>query len=294
MTEDLTGRRAFLAAGAFGSAAVLGTAASTLAASVRPAAAQTATAGSSLQAIIDRGQLRIGVAPGEPWFFKDQRSGEWHGLGWGTGVLLAKELSVEPVPVETTWGNAVAAMQAGQFDVMFTMDATPQRALAVDFPSQPMFYYAQGVLLKDGLDLSTWEEMNKPEFKIGVVLGTSPDRDITVRLPNAQIERFPSIDELGAAYVAGQMDAISLFHPALIMLQSRVKRGKVILPTPIRQSASSAAVPRMEDKSWRDWLGLALNYFYTTGQTQKVFEEFLTFRGIDATKVPAIMRENWG
>lgn len=287
MTENIGSRRTFLAAGSlFGAGAAL-------AASAGPVLAQEASAGSTLKAIRDRGELRIGVAPGEPWFYKDQRSGEWYGLGWGTGVAVAKELGVKPVPVETTWGNAVAALQAGQFAVMFTMDATPQRALAVDFPIQPMFWYAQGVLLADGQTVTTWEEMNKPEFRIGVVLGTSPDRDITVRLPKATIERFPSADETGAAFIAGRMDGISLFHPALVMLQSRIKKGKIILPQPMRESPSSAAVPNVADKSWRDWLGVCLGYFYATGQTQKIFEEYLAFRGIDPASTPAIMRERW-
>ncbi|NTI18071.1 transporter substrate-binding domain-containing protein [Agrobacterium rhizogenes] len=287
MTEDVTGRRAFLTAAALGGGAAV------LVGGATAAVAQTASAPGTLQAIRDRGELRIAVAPGEPWFYKDQRSGEWYGLGWGVGVALAKELGIKATPVETTWGTAIAGLQAGQFDVMFTMDATPQRALAADFPVQPMFYYAQGVLLKDGVTVTTWEEMNKPEFKIGVVLGTSPDRDITVRLPKATIERFPSADETGAAFVAGRMDAISLFHPALVMLQSKVTRGSIVLPEPIRQSPSSAGVPNQADKSWRDWLGLSMDYLYQTGQTQKIFDEYLTYRGIDASKVPAIMRERW-
>jgi polar amino acid transport system substrate-binding protein len=287
MTEEINGRRAFLTAAALGGGAAV------LVGGATAAVAQTASAPGTLQAIRDRGELRIAVAPGEPWFYKDQRSGEWYGLGWGVGVALAKELGIKATPVETTWGTAIAGLQAGQFDVMFTMDATPQRALAADFPVQPMFYYAQGVLLKDGVTVTTWEEMNKPEFKIGVVLGTSPDRDITVRLPKATIERFPSADETGAAFVAGRMDAISLFHPALVMLQSKVKRGSIVLPEPIRQSPSSAGVPNQADKSWRDWLGLSMDYLYQTGQTQKIFDEYLTYRGIDASKVPAIMRERW-
>ncbi|MQB40819.1 transporter substrate-binding domain-containing protein [Rhizobium sp. ICMP 5592] len=287
MSEEINGRRAFLTAAALGGGAAV------LVGGAKAAVAQTASAPGTLQAIRDRGELRIAVAPGEPWFYKDQRSGEWYGLGWGVGVALAKELGIKATPVETTWGTAIAGLQAGQFDVMFTMDATPQRALAADFPVQPMFYYAQGVLLKDGVTVTTWEEMNKPEFKIGVVLGTSPDRDITVRLPKATIERFPSADETGAAFVAGRMDAISLFHPALVMLQSKVKRGSIVLPEPIRQSPSSAGVPNQADKSWRDWLGLSMDYLYQTGQTQKIFDEYLTYRGIDASKVPAIMRERW-
>lgn len=290
MTDTLGSRRSFLAAGSLLGAGAL--AAGSVVASSGALQAQTAE-GSSLKAIIARGELRIGVAPGEPWFYKDQRSGEWYGLGWGTGVAVAKELGVKPVAVETTWGNAVAALQAGQFDVMFTMDATPQRALAVDFPVQPMFWYAQGVLLADGQTVTTWEEMNKPEFRIGVVLGTSPDRDITVRLPKATIERFPSADETGAAFIAGRMDGISLFHPALVMLQSRIKKGKIILPQPMRESPSSAAVPNLPNKDWRDWLGVCLGYFYATGLTQKIFEDYLAFRNIDPASTPAIMRERW-
>lgn len=272
--------------------ALLGTGAAALAlAPVSQAAAQGT--GNTLQAIRDKGELRIGVAPGEPWFFRDQRTNQWHGIGWGVGVALARELNVRPVPVETTWGNAVAGLQANQFDVMFVLDATPQRALAIDFPVQPMFFYAQGLLLRPGLTITAWEEANKAEIRLGVVLGTSPDRDVTARLPRAQIERFPTADEVAAAFQAGRVDAIALFHPALVMLRSRVRRGTVVLPTPILAASTSAGVRREADKTWRDWLGLTLAHMYTTGATQKIYEEYLTFRGIEPGQAPPVMREMW-
>lgn len=249
--------------------------------------------GDALQKIRTSGELKIGVAQGEPWFYKDSRSGEWHGIGWGVGAAVARELGVKPVPVETTWGNAVAGLQAGQFDVMFVLDATPQRALAVDFPVQPMFYYAQGVLVRDGLAAESWNDLNKPEVRIGVILGTSPDRDVTARLPLAKIERFPNGDETAAAFQAGRVDAISLFHPALVMLQGRVKKGKVLLPKPIRASSTSAGVRPNADKSWRDWLGQSMAYLYTTGETQKIYEDYLKFRGLDPSAAPSIVREQW-
>jgi len=45
---------------------------------------------------------------------------------------------VELETVEVTWGTAVSALQANQIDIMFVLDATPERALAIDFPSQPL------------------------------------------------------------------------------------------------------------------------------------------------------------
>lgn len=283
MTSSTFDRRRLLHAGALGGAATL----------VAAGGAQ-AQEKSTWQQIRERGELRIGAAPSEPWYFKDQRSGEWHGIGWGLGVGLAKELNVKPVAVETTWANAVAALQANQFDVMFVLDATPQRALAADFPVQPMFYYAQGVLVRDGLEVKGWGDLNKAEIRVGVTLGTSPDRDVSARLTNAKIERFPNNDETTAAFMAGRVDAISFFHPALVMQLRRVKRGKIVLPEPIRYSATSAGVRREADKTWRDWLGLAMDYYYVTGQTQKIYEDYLRFREIDPAAAPAVMREMWG
>ena len=86
---------------------------------------------------------------------------------------------------------------------------------------------------------------------------------------------------------------VSLFHPALVLLQGRVRRGKVILPEPIRAASTSAGVPRDLDKSWRDWVGVALNALYESGQIQTIYEEFLAFRGIDPKTAPPLLREQW-
>ncbi len=286
MTDTTTTRRGIVGLGAAGGAALALAAAAT-------SSAQAQDTGDSLQKIRNSGELKIGVAQGEPWFFKDTATNEWHGIGWGVGAYLAKELGVKPVPVETTWGNSVAGLQAGQFDVMFVLDATPARAIAVDFPVQPLFYYAQGVLVRDGIDASKWENLNKPEVRIGVPLGSAMDREVTNGLPKATIQRFPNQDEAAAAFAANRIDVVALFHPALVMLQGRLKRGKVVLPQPYRVSATSAGVRRLADKTFRDWLGLAMGFMYTTGQTQAIYEQYLNYRGIDPKTVPAVMRELW-
>jgi polar amino acid transport system substrate-binding protein len=88
------------------------------------------------QQIKQKGELRIGVTPGEPWFFKDPGSGAWSGIGYAMGQQVAKDLGVKLVPVETTWGNSIAAIQANQIDVMFVLDATDERKKASTFPTR--------------------------------------------------------------------------------------------------------------------------------------------------------------
>ena len=270
-----------------------------LAAAVLVAASATLVAGSVAQetstwvAIKDRGSLRVGVTQAPPWFFKDPATNEWTGLGSSIGKAMAGELGVEFEPVEVTWGTAVAALQANKIDVMFVLDATPARAMAIDFPAQPLLYYALAVLADDDLRISTWDDLNKEGTKIAVTQGTTMDTYVSARLPNAEILRFPSNGESVAAFQSRRVNAVSLFHPPLIAMRKKIGRGQIVVPAPVRQSASSAGVRRETDKTFRDWVNTAISYYYQTGQTQAWYEEFLTSFGVDPSTVPAIRREDW-
>ena len=248
---------------------------------------------STWEAIKERGNLRVGVIQAPPWFYNDPKKGEWTGLGVSVGKAMAKELSVDFKPVEVTWGTAVSALQANKIDVMFVLDATPARAVAVEFPTQPMLYYALATLADDDLDIKTWDDLNKESIKIAVTQGTSMDAYVTARLDKANILRFPSNGESVAAFQSKRVNAVSLFHPPLIAMRKKIGRGQIVIPSPIRQSASSAGVRREADKTFRDWVNTTLSYYYITGQTQAWYEEFLVDFGVDPKTVPAIRREDW-
>jgi polar amino acid transport system substrate-binding protein len=253
-----------------------------------PAGAQ-----STMQQIKQKGELRIGVTPGEPWFFKDPGSGAWSGIGYAMGQQVAKDLGVKLVPVETTWGNSIAAIQANQIDVMFVLDATDERKKAVDFPDAPFFWYAQGVLMKDGMNVKSWADLDRDDVKIAVTLGTAPDRELTKRLTKAKIERFQNMDEAIAAFYSGRVDGASFYHPALVMQQARVKKGKIFIPEPVVALATSAGIRREDDKQFRDFLSAEFDKYYKSGDTQKFYEEFLKSRNIDPAKAPPIVKEKW-
>jgi polar amino acid transport system substrate-binding protein len=248
---------------------------------------------STWEQIKQRGELRIGVTPGEPWYFKDPATGQWSGIGYRMGQQIAKDLGVKLVPVETTWGNSVAAIQANQIDVMFVLDATDERKKAVDFPDAPFFWYAQGVLVRDGLPASNWADLDRDNVKIAVTLGTAPDRDLTKRLTKAKIERFQNMDEAIAAFYSGRVDGAAFYHPALVMQQARVKKGSVVIPQPVVALATSAGIRREDDKTFRDFLDKEFDKYYKSGETQKFYEEFLAFRNVDAKKAPPIIKEQW-
>jgi len=248
----------------------------------------------TLQKIKSAGELRIGVAPGDPWYFRDPAADKWTGLGVLLGEQVAKEMGVKMTPVETTWGNSVAALQSGQIDAMFVLDATEERKKALDFPANPLLWYAQGVLTKDGLVAKNWADLDKPEVRIGVALGTATDRDLTVRLPKAKIERFTNTDETVAAFMSGRVDAIGFYHPALVIAYSKIRKGKVVVPQPVVALPTSVGIRREADTAFRDQLNTIIGKLYTSGQTQALYAQYLKTKNIDAATVPGVMKETLG
>lgn len=249
---------------------------------------------STLDRIKASKKLRIGVTSAEPWFFKDPMSDVWTGVGVSLGKQLASDLGVEMVPVETTWANAIAALQADQIDVMFVLDPTEERRKAIDFPEAPLFYYAPGALVRDNVNIKTWSDLDKPDMRIGVTLGTSVDRMITETLKSASISRFSNNDEAIAAFAARRVDGVAQFHPALVVQFARLKLGKVILPEPVVAVATSAGVRKEQNPAFRDWLNQKFIEHYRAGQPQAFFAEYLKTKGIDASSVPGLAKEQWG
>ena len=260
------------------------------AALTRPGFAR-AQSGGTLDQIKQRGSLRVGVTQAPPWYSKDPRTGEWAtGVGVSLGKAMAQALNAKFEPVEVTWGTAIAALQAGKIDIMYMMDATPERAQAVDFPATPLLYYSMALLARDDLKVAKWSDLDMPSVRIAVPQASSMDKFVTETVGKATIQRFPGNAEAIAAFQAGRVDAVCLFHPPLLAARQRLGAGKIVVPTPAQSVASSAAV-RKDDKAFLAFVDKSIAGYYKGGQTQKWYEEFLVGFGLDPKSAPAVMKE---
>lgn len=257
-----------------------------------PAFAALAQAGGTLAQIKQRGSLRVGVTQAPPWYSKDPKSGEWNaGLGVSMGKAMATSLGVKFEPVEVTWGTAVAALQGNKIDIMYMLDATPERAQAVDFPTAPLLFYSLAVLARDDLAVTSWADLNQPSVRIAVPQASSMDKFLSENVARAAIQRFPGNAEAIAAFQAGRADAVCLFHPPLLAARQRLGAGKIVVPTPAQSQPSSAAVRKEDDKAFVAWVDKSIAGYYQAGQTQKWYEEFLVGFGLDPKAAPPVMRE---
>ncbi|KAB2864701.1 MAG: transporter substrate-binding domain-containing protein, partial [Bauldia sp.] len=151
----------------------------TAAAAVAAASGTSARAQSAEQSTFDRvmstKKIRVGgVATGTPWWWKDQASGQWGGQFWDMASALAADIDGDLEVVETTWGNAVLDLQANKIDLMFGLNPTPKRALAIDF-SGPVYDSALVVIARPDFEVTTWAALNDPDVKIAVDVGSAHD-----------------------------------------------------------------------------------------------------------------------
>jgi len=170
------------------------------------------------------------------------------------------------------------------------MDATPERAQAVDFPATPLLYYSLAVLARDDLPVKAWADLDKPGVRIAVPQASSMDKFLSEHVAKATIQRFPGNAEAIAAFQAGRADAVCLFHPPLLAARQKLGTGKIVVPTPAQSQASSAAV-RKDDKAFLAFVDKSLGDYYRSGQTQKWYEQFLVGFGLDPKASPPVMKE---
>lgn len=278
----MVSRREF--AGLIGGSAI---AAAMVGASTGSAQAQAAGE-STFQKIMSSKKLRIGgVATGAPWTMKDKETGQWTGQFYDIGKALATDMEVELEVVETTWGNAILDLQANKIDIMFGMNPTPKRALAVDF-TVPVYNSALVIIAKPGFEPQTWADLNKPEVKIGVDMGTAHDQVASRLAPNAQIIRFKTLDEASMALAGGRVDCQSIFWMGGVRAVKKDPRlGKVIVPQPTFGSTSNAAVRREADKTLRDFVNTWIVYAQGLGLIREAVVSNLAKVDITLADIPA-------
>ncbi len=250
-----------------------------------------ARAAGTLEEVKKRGTFRVGVTQAPPWYSKDPKTGHWtSGLGVFMGEAMAKTLGVKFEPVEVNWGEAIAALQGDKIDLMFVLDATAERKKAVDFPASPLLYYSLAVLARDDLPVKAWEDLNKPGLRISCAQATTIDSFLTEHTPKADIQRFPGNVEAIAAFQAGRVDVVAMFHPPLLAARKKLGRGKLVVPTPI-QSVPSSVAARKGDTEFVAWLDKQISAYYRSGQSEKWYEQSLADFGLDPKSVPPIVKE---
>jgi polar amino acid transport system substrate-binding protein len=233
--------------------------------------------------------IRVAGLPGElPFFNKDLVSGKWSGACVEMMNDIAKQLGGFAVEyLESTYGNSVLQVQAGQIDLAFALNATPQRALAIDF-TRAVFNHGFGICAKPEFKAKTWSDINKPEVKIAVDLGSSQEAAARRFAPKAEITALRTRDEVVLALASGRVQCA--VFAALVGLTAMKKNPAIgtftMLQGPVVSLPSNVGVRKETDRRWRDFLDVWIDFNRGTGQIRDWLIGGLAPAGLTIEDVP--------
>lgn len=247
--------------------------------------------GPTFEAIKSRGALRIGVFSGtEPYYHKDLATGEWSGFCVAMGRDLADYMGVDLKLVDTTWGNAVMDLQADKIDIMFGLSNNPERARAVDFTDAIMDNTFTAITRAD-LGVVNWEDLNRPEMRIAVDLGSTQDMFARAELPNATLVGLKGAEETMLALRSGRADAI--IQVALLAVVTAKNFGpqyKLTVPEPQSSQPTTIGVRRDPEGAFRDYVNEWLATRRASGQVSKWVVDSLRLVGVSPDMLPANLK----
>jgi polar amino acid transport system substrate-binding protein len=197
--------------------------------------------------------LRVGAVNGQPpYCYKDLATGEWAGFMIDSAKDLAGELGAAIAPVESTWGNAALDVQAGKVDIFLGLAPTPQRALVVDF-TRPLFENAFALVARAGFAPRQWSDLDRPDIRVALELGTVYDQNVAKLCPNASITRTKTNNDALLMIQSGHADCqIIVVILALTTLARNASIGHLVVPEPLFGSSTCAMMAKEATPVWRD------------------------------------------
>jgi polar amino acid transport system substrate-binding protein len=232
--------------------------------------------------------LRVAALPGEsPYFNKDIATGEWSGMAVEMAKSIASAFDAKIEYTESTYGNSVLDLQSGKIDLAFALNPTPQRAMVIGF-SRPVFMHGFGTVAKKGFEPKTWGDLNKPDLKVAVDIGSVHEVAARNFAPKAQIIGLKTRDECVLAVQTGRADCVIL---AVILGLTAVKKnpalGKyVVLRDPLVQLPNCMGVRYEVDKHWRDFLDNWADFNRGAAQIRKWMVDGLALNNVMPDDIP--------
>lgn len=244
--------------------------------------------GSNLDRVLKSRKLRVaGLSGEEPYFSKNLASGEWSGFCIDMARDIAKELGVEFEVVESTWGNSVLDLQANKIDISFGLNPTPKRALVVDF-SKPLFFNTFSIVARREFKAETWDDLNKPEVRIAVDLGSTHELIARRYAGKSTITAFKTRDEAILAVQSGRADCfVCTIFLGLTSKKKNPALGQFVMVKPYVQASVCAAMPYDADRRFRDFVSSWCDFNRSNGQMREWIVANLAKVNISAEDVPA-------
>jgi len=241
---------------------------------------------STLEQIIQKGEIRVGFDVGYVPFEMSDKKGNFVGFDVDLAKMMAKAMDVKFIPVNTAWDGIIPALVTGKLDIIIAgMTVTQQRNLKVNF-ADPYIIVGQTVILNGKLKdtVKSYKDLNDPKYTVTSKLGTTGEQAIKRLMPKAKYKSFEDATEAGLEVASGRADAFVYDLPTCAAFQARqgAKANTVFLDEPFTFEPLAFAI-RKGDPDFLNWLNNFMRQIKNDGRYDKIYEKWL--RGSDWMKL---------
>jgi L-cystine transport system substrate-binding protein len=161
-----------------------------------------------LDAIKERGTVRVGLEGTYPPFNYQDESGQLAGFEVDFATALATKLGVKPEFQPTKWDGMLAALETERFDAVINqVTITEERKAKFDF-TQPYTVSGTQILVRKGDEANYSKPEDLSGKAVGVVLGTNYEQWLRENVPDADVRTYDDDPTRNQDLLVGRIDAI--------------------------------------------------------------------------------------
>lgn len=233
---------------------------------------------SRLDEILERGYIRVGTTGDfKPFTYLNPNTEAYEGIDIDAAKDMAEALGVELRWVKTTWPTLVEGLLEDRYDIAVGgITRTLQRQMVVGI-TDPYFEVGKCPLVRDedAKKLTTIDNLNQPEVRVGVNPGGTNERFVRQFLPNATVTVVPDNLSIPGKVLAGEFDLMITDNAEAMLFASQMTGLEAVNPdSPFTHDDFGYLITR-DDASFLNWLNLWIHQAKAKGSFEKWQQRWL-------------------
>lgn len=232
---------------------------------------------STLEKIIQKGELRVGFEAGYMPFEMTDQKGRFVGFDIDMAKEMAKAMGVKFVPVNTAWDGIIPSLITDKFDIIMSgMTVTQERNLKINF-ADPYIIVGQTILLNKKLEgeVKSYKDLNDAKYIVTSKLGTTGESAVKREIPKATYKSFETETEAALEVVNGKADAFVYDLPYCVVFMANQGGDKLVfLDEPFTFEPLAWAINK-GDPDFLNFLNNFLRQMKNDGRYDRIYQRWI-------------------